>query len=386
MDNITKKDYSRILEKAYKKAANEIKKDRGGSFINSLNINQRKWILNVAEESESLKGVTTALTTCLVKKIENPEQDVRCHKHELKGGYSGRTLDTNYVTPFFKKKFRRFAMKESGWLTRSIEQPHPFTLDFPGKIRNKTVKESFLQILNDIEEKNANPKKYLIILFILLIQKTTIKGIKIKRVVFDSGIAINIIIDCLKSHFFGKYNVSGASRLPSIAIYSIYQILTRDISRFKGKKLLLLRSHISPDVRAKGIGDLEVIDENEEYFEAVEIKHNIPIDSTMITDAFEKFKKTPIKRYYLLTTAEPNIKKREENKVAKTIEEIKNEHGCEVIVNGLIPSLKYYLRLLKDPGRFIDNYTKNLEAEFSKTTEIKEVHLKKWKKIIETKL
>lgn len=167
------KDYIAILEEAYEDATNEIKKDKGVSFIKTLDVNQRKWILKIVEKSESLKAVVTALTTSLVKKIENPKQDSRYHKHELGGGYSGRTLDTNYITPFFKKKFRRLAMKESGWLTRSIEQPRPFTLDFPGKIRDKTVKESFLQILNDVEENRTNPKKYLVTLFILLIQTTS---------------------------------------------------------------------------------------------------------------------------------------------------------------------------------------------------------------------
>jgi len=54
-------------------------------------------------------------------------------------------------------------MKESGWLTRSIEQAHKFDLEFPGKIRDKLVKESFLQIINDIEENNASPKKFSLI-------------------------------------------------------------------------------------------------------------------------------------------------------------------------------------------------------------------------------
>ncbi|MCW1311623.1 MAG: DNA methyltransferase [Candidatus Rehaiarchaeum fermentans] len=379
---MNKKDYNSILEDCYNKALKEIEKDNGKSFIDSLETSQRKWILRVAEKSESFKAVVTALTTSLVKKIEDPKQDIRYHKHEFKGGYSGRTLDTNYVTPFFKKKFRRLAMKESGWLTRSIEQPHPFTLDFPGKIRDRGVKESFLQIINDIEENNANPEKYLIALFILLIQVSTFNQTKFKHSTFSSDITIEEIIDCLKSHFFERYSVSGASRLPVIAIYSIYQILMEDIARFKGKKLLPLRSHLSSDIRARRIGDIEVVDENGDYFEAVEIKYGIPIDSLMIGDSFEKFKETPIKRYYLLTTSEPNIKKGNEKEVKEIVEKIKNEHGCEVIINGLIPSLKYYLRLLKNPSKFIDNYTKNLQNEFSKTTEIKEIHIKTWEKII----
>ncbi|MCD6226039.1 DNA methyltransferase [bacterium] len=378
-------EYFKILESAYNKATKEIQKDKGKSFLNSLNEKQRRWILNIAEKSESLKAVVTALATSLVKKIEDPQQDVRYHKQALKGGYSGRTIDTNYVTPFFKKKFRRLAMKESGWLTRSIEQPHPFTLDFPGRIRDKVVKESFLRILNDLEEKKAKPEKYLIALFILLIQKTLLKQTKLTHIVFSNKFTINLIINCLKLHFFKKYPVSGASRLPVVAIYSIYQILISDVARFENKRLLPLRSHISPDMRAKGVGDVEIVDKKGNYFEAVEIKHGIPIDSVIIGDAFEKFKESPIRRYYLLTTVEPNIKVGEEEKVKNIVEKIKTEHGCEVIVNGLIPSLQYYLRLVEKPERFIENYTKNLEKEFSKTTEVKEAHIKAWRNIIKTK-
>jgi len=377
-----KKNPVTILENAYIIASEEIKKDNGESFLLALSKKRQEWLFTVGNKVESLKAVVTALTTSLVKKIEDPKQDVRYHKDELKGGYSGRTYDTKYVTPFFKKKFRRLAMKESGWLTRSIEQPHAFTLDFPGKIRDKEVKESFLQILNDIEKHKASPQKYLICLFILLLQRTAVSPTKLTHIFSSEKLTIDIIIKSLNSHFFQKYSVSGASRLPVIAIYSIYEVLMKDVRRYQGKKLKSIRSHISPDMRARGIGDIEIIDENNEYFEGIEIKHNIPIDPIIIRDAYEKFKDTPIVRYYLLTTAEPNVKDGEEKKVKTEIEKIKREHGCEVIVNGIIQSLRYYLRLLPDPKKFIKRYTKNLTIEFSKTTEIKKEHILKWEKLL----
>ncbi|MCD6569036.1 DNA methyltransferase [bacterium] len=383
---MAKEDPTKILESAYRSAVEEIKKDSGESFLNTFDNRQRNWLITITEKSELFKGVIAALTTSLAKKIEDPTQDIRYHKEELKGGYSGRTFDTKYVTPFFKKKFRRLAMKESGWLTRSIEQPHAFTLDFPGKIRDKAVKEAFLQILNDIEENKANPQKYLIGLFILLIQQINYSQTKLIYRIPSQRLSIDLIIKCLLLHFFGKYHGSGASKLPVIAIYSIYEILMKDVKRYYGKKLKLMRSHISPDMRAKAIGDVEIVDENNEFFEAVEIKHSIPIDATMIEDAYQKFKDTPIARYYLLTTAEPYIKQGEKQKVNDIIEKIKKEHGCEVIVNGIVPSLKYYLRLLRNPNEFIARYTKNLESEFSKTTEIKRQHIETWRKIVKVKL
>ena len=156
----------------------------------------------------------------------------------------------------------------------------------------------------------------------------------------------------------------------------------KGVRRYRGKKLKSIRSHISPDMRARGIGDIEIINETNEYFEGVEIKHNIPIDPIIIRDAYEKFKDTPIVRYYLLTTAEPNVKAEEERKVKTEIEKIKKEHSCEVIVNGIIPSLRYYLRLLPEPRKFIKRYTRNLAIEFSKSTEIKKEHIIAWEKLL----
>jgi len=234
MDN--NRQINQILEKFYKVAIREIEKGNGEVFLRKLNDNQRNWLFKVVSNAESFKAIVTVLTTSLVKKIENPKQDIRYHKNELRGGYSGRTFDTKFITPFFKKYFPRFAMKESGWLTRSIEQPSPFTFKFPGKIRNKEVKRVFLQILNDIEENKADPKNYLIALFILLAREIIRSNSLLSKHKLNfqkKNLTINLIIENLKEHFFTKYKNAGASRLPVIAIYSIYEILLRDTARYK---------------------------------------------------------------------------------------------------------------------------------------------------------
>jgi DNA (cytosine-5)-methyltransferase 1 len=178
--------------------------------------------------------------------------------------------------------------------------------------------------------------------------------------------------------------VPGAARLPVIAIYTIYQFLVELIPRYKGNELLSLRSHTTSDFRAKGIGDIEVIEETGEFFEGVEVKHNKSITAAFIEDAFEKFKETRVQRYYLLTTADPYLKPDENDKIEDIIRSIRIKHGCEVIVNGIIPSLKYYLRLINDPAVFLQRYTQNLEAEFSVAASIKEEHIRKWKAIRES--
>src|SRR3989344_2589202 len=384
MDN--NRQINQILEKFYKVAIREIEKGNGEVFLRKLNDNQRNWLFKVVSNAESFKAIVTVLTTCLVKKIENPKQDIRYHKNELRGGYSGRTFDTKFITPFFKKYFPRFAMKESGWLTRSIEQPHPFTLKFPGKIRNKEIKQAFLQILNDIEENKADPENYLIALFILLAREIIRSNslLSKRKLNFQKkNLTINLIVENLKEHFLTKYKNAGASRLPVIAIYSIYEILLRDIARYKGKKLLPLKSHVASDIKSKEIGDVEIIDgKMKSIFEGVEIKHEIPIDFLIVRDVYEKIKDIPIGRYYILTTAEPNIKRYEEKKVLQLVNEIRKNHGCEIVVNGLIHSLKYYLRLVRNLDEFMTRYSKNIKIEASISTVVKVEHLEKWNEII----
>jgi len=376
---------NQILEKFYQTAINEVKKNNGESFLKKLDRNQRKWLYKIVSQVESFKAVVTVLTTSLVKKVENPRQDIRYHKNELKGGYSGRTFDTKFITPFFKRYFPRLAMKESGWLTRSIEQPHPFTLKFPGKIRNKEIKQSFLQVLNDVEEKKAKPKKYLLALFILLSREINRSDdlLKVRLTTSKRKLTINSIIESLKEHFFAKYRSAGASRLPVIAIYSIYEILLNDVARYKDKKLLPLKSHVAADVKAKEIGDVEIIDKKKKsVFEGVEIKHGIPIDFLIVRDVYEKIKNIPIERYYILTTAKPNIKKDEKEKVTQFVTNVRKNHGCEIVINGLIPSLKYYLRLIRNLNGFIVRYSRNIKAEASVSTEIKIEHVERWSKMI----
>ena len=373
-----------ILENAYQFAES---RDKTHIELSEL---QQKWVETIVEKAESQKAVLAVLITSLTKKIETPTQDVRYHKTELPNGYSGRSFDTRHITPFIKEKFQRLAMKSgSGWLTRSLEQVPPFTLDFPGKIRNKLVKEAFLEILNDIEENRADPQKYLHVVFASLINLMERSQGYLSLLVEanedstqplqSDTITIENIVNLLKYHFSYDYSVTGASRLPVLAVYSAYEMLM-SIERYKGKTLSPLKSHTTSDTKSGGIGDIEVLDENEDFFEAVEIKHNIPISPDFVQGAYQKFAETSVCRYYLLTTAEPNVDDPET--VNPLIDQVRKRHGCEVIVNGILPSLKYYLRLLSNPKLFLDCYSKNLQLDFNQNTDIKEIHLRYWNELL----
>jgi DNA (cytosine-5)-methyltransferase 1 len=327
------------------------------------------------ENAQSYKGVLTVLITSLTKKIETPHQDVRYHKVELPNGYSGRSDDFKYVTPFIRAHFPALAMAESGWLTRSLEQVHPFTLDFPGKIRDKAVKQAFLAILDDIETKQANPEAYLVNLLAGLLEA----GLGQRIIEFSNSnsiLSIDQVMTWLDNHFQYPYGVTGAARLPVLAIYAAYEVLMPTRGRYRDKRLLPLKSHTTADSKSGSIGDVEIVYRaTGDFFEAVEVKHNKPIDPEMVRIAIGKINALAVKRYYLLTTAEPN--RLESDEIEKLIAHTRESYGCEVIVNGMMPTLRYYLRLVENPQGFIQCYEKHLMADY----DLKQVHLEQWQTI-----
>lgn len=329
-------------------------------------------LLNVVlQYSEQAKAVLTVLITSLVYKALHPEQDIRKHQASITGGYSGRTFDSKNITPFMKAhKFP--SMAESGWLTRALEQKVPYDKNYSGAITPKELKPVFLSILDSIE-KGADCNKYLSFLIQGLIIKRNKQTIDLAK---PTTLPINTILDLLDKHFNGSYKAEGASRLPVIAIYAAYQCLINETKRFENKELLPLESHTSSDKSSGRIGDIDMIDEKKRAFEAVEVKHGIQINLGIVKDAYAKFQTTPVDRYYILSTAYPD--KEELKKIDAEIQRIKNVHGCQLIVNGIMPTLKYYLRLLDNTFEFINNYVNLLETDNA----LKFEHKERWNKLI----
>lgn len=263
-------------------------------------------------------------------------------------------------------------MAESGWLTRSLEQKVPYDFSYTGAINPRELKEAFLSTLDYIE-KGISCEDILSYLFQGLIIKRNSHVIDLARPV---NLPINKILNILLQHFNAKYNSEGASRLPTLALYAIYECLLMETKRFENKTLLSIESHTSSDKRSGRIGDIEIVDSQGRPFEAVEVKHGIPITLQLVKDAFEKFSTTQVRRYYLLSTAD--VMEAERESIEQEIERIKNVHGCHVIANGLNKSLNYYMRLLNDTSEFINNYVTLLEEDSA----LKFEHKKKWNELI----
>lgn len=358
-----------FLEQIYNESMQIVGSD--SEIKSDLNKTTANHLLEILSKSESSKAVVTVILTSAVYKALNLEQDIRNHQTSIPNGYSGRTFDSKFITPFLKSvKFP--AMAESGWLTRSLEQKVPYDFNYSGAIRPDSLKTAFLETIAFIQ-KGKDLDKLLSFLFQGLIIQRNAQQIDLAK---PHNLQIATIIDLLTKHFDTKYSAEGASRLPVLALYAAYQCLVNETKRFNEKILLPMESHTSADTRSGRIGDIDIVDEKERAFEAVEVKHGIPITAQLVKDAFEKFKTTQVTRYYLLSTA--NIDASQADEINKEVERIKNIHGCHVIANGLINSLKYYLRLLSDTSEFIENYVNLIETD----TSLKFEHKTEWNNII----
>lgn len=335
----------------------------------------------IVENAETLKGVLGVTLTSIVYKILQPLQDIRYHQEHMEGGYSGRTFDTKHVTPFLKVYFPHFAMAESAWLTRSLEQPHPYDFNYPGKIRNKKVKVAFLSVLDRLQSQSELAPKMLVGLLALMNEGIADEVALLASVDVTVDLTIAKIVEAIQQHLTYPYKkgAAGTARLPVLVIYSVYPFLISQVQRYTGKTLAPLEPHTSPDFRSKSLGDIEIKNSDGSCFEAVEIKHLKPISIDMLGVAFRKYKNTKTDRYYILTTSEPNYDN--PKAVLQKIEDYKRLHPCEIVTNGVIPSLKYYLRLINQPQAFVEEYTKWLEYEYQRASGIKKEHLQVWQQI-----
>ncbi len=318
----------------------------------------------ILEHQENRKGILAVLVTLLVKKLHTPSQDIRLHQAKFEGGFSGRTLDTKVVTPFLREK--RFPhMSESGWLTRSLEQAHPYDREYPGSIRPPELKSAFLGLIHSAQERGWGlAEHFLLVLFVGLIgARDRNKNLVLSRPV---NLSVAEVVDKLKQHCHAT--TPGASRLPVLAIYSILGILARETERYRDCEVLPLEAHTAADSRTRLVGDVNIVDANGALFEGYEIKHNVPITVGLIQTSFEKLQTTPVERFYILTT----YSQEDYGQFDSDIRRVARTHGCQLIVNGVDCTLAYYLRLINNTREFVNAYVTNLETDPAINFDLKE--------------
>jgi DNA (cytosine-5)-methyltransferase 1 len=94
--------------------------------------------------------------------------------------------------------------------------------------------------------------------------------------------------------------------------------------------------------------------------------------------AYEKIVKYDPSRYYILS--DKGVLPTEKDYIAEYVVDVKEEHGCQIIINGVLPTIKYYLRLITSMEDFVKIYSDLVSVD----QEIKLDHKKKWQEIVDT--
>ena len=147
--------HTEVLQQVYDKSLHHSDEIRG---MSESVMRDARYIV---ERSESNKAVLSVVVTLLTCKIIDPAQDIRYHYARMNNGFSARGIDTNHITPFMKSVSFP-AMAESGWKTQTLAIDMPYDLNYPGVIKPKEIKAAFLNVIDQIQTKNANPHNVLL--------------------------------------------------------------------------------------------------------------------------------------------------------------------------------------------------------------------------------
>jgi DNA (cytosine-5)-methyltransferase 1 len=318
-----------------------------------LNEQQYNVVNRLGSTKHSARGVM--LTLALYKAL-HPQQDIRIHKAEYEGGFSARGFDNMVTVPFLKAKGLPYSV-ESHWLTQTFSYAGPFLPETRLKTVPKSAGPDLTTTANIVEELGVDAAKTVVLA--LLVQMIRERNQGNIALTCPKNLSIDKVITLLRLHFNGKYH-KNAPRLPQVAMYAIYQCLKKDVARYADLQLMPLERMKAANRKSGSVGDID-LNRDGHPIEAVETKLEIAINEAIVTEAMQKIATATVERYFILSTkpvAETDMERIEELK-----EDFLRSNGCEIIVNGIYDTIKYYLRLLKTTNDFINNYTALLATD-----------------------
>ena len=360
-------DISRALDQAYERADGVF---QSGKEDWNLNERYRASLVTLSAECDSASTGFTNIITGLAIKAARPDIDVRYHQVQIQTPphFNHRGVSETIIFPWLKAK--HFSGAKSGWQTRTFERPRPYDFEFEENIAR--IKEPFLTCYDEVSVQGSDAAEGLSFMVYIQIRLREKKILPLATPNIDD---INKIMTYLEQHFCSNYKSKGASRLPVLALHAVYGVMINELQRFGGKTLRPLQHHSAADAQTGAVGDIEVEDENGAVFEAVEVKHGIPLSEALVSDAYGKIMEHQLDRYYILTTHD-NCTPDEE--LQTTIDLIKERIGCQIIANGVLPTLRYSLRLVEDPAAIFSNYAEGLRNDQA----IAHEHREAWNDII----
>lgn len=343
-----------ILEQSYAEADELVRSGRSMEAPDNVKTDAIIRAIELAKIKHAFRG---AALTLLTYKVAYPQQDIRAHKAEYEGGFSARSFDSSVTVPFLIERSLPRSV-ETHWLTQTLSFAGPLTSELQLKTTPKDAGPKLIQVVNDAnnDATGATARAMVKAILIELIHIRNQSKVDLTR---PKNLPIHRIRDLLISHMTAGYK-SGAPRLPQLAIYAVYMCLVKEIRRFEGKTLEPLQRLKSADRKAGTVGDI-VVSDGSTPVEAVEIKFDQPISLIHVMEAMDKVRSESVSRYYLLSTA--GIEANDASQINEKKDAFLKQNGCEIIVNGVVDTISYYLRLLPETTSFVKNYADLLETD-----------------------
>jgi hypothetical protein len=244
-----------------------------------------------------LKG----LIASLVAKLVHPEWDTRKHQAQNGGLHSLRSIDTSHVAKYLHKH-GFYATATSFALTRSFENSHPYTEDYPGHFKDKAAGSAFLQLVKLVNEaytKELCEDMLAYCLQELKVRKDALLALQATPVVTSYFLPLHTVPRMLSSIF--NSSTAGISVIPVIALHTALTIVQP--YHWEGLSIDDLKQHTAADGNSGSTGDIEGRKDDEVCL-SFEVKHDISINDSILHTFDEKSKGVAM-RWALTTKPTP---------------------------------------------------------------------------------
>jgi hypothetical protein len=289
-------DYSSLLQKAL-----------DSNIVDTTRLTEKCGDICIKDELDIiLKNISKswapfkATVVSIIAKIAYPDWDTRNHQTQIGGKYSLRTIDQSIVSDYLYKK-GLYDTPTAFALTRSFEKAEPFNKKYSGMISPKECKTSFLNIVEVINTKTDKHLLNDILVYLMTFlknRKETTTTLKNSIVVSSKNMNILDISKLLDE--INKLG-SGLSVIPAIIAHTLLSVIQPYL--WVGISIKPLKEHTAPDNHSKSYGDIEGLDINSTPKIAIEVKHKILINDTIVAIFDEKIKNEDIPLKFIITTA-----------------------------------------------------------------------------------
>jgi hypothetical protein len=252
----------------------------------------------ICSKYKTAKAPLKAVVASAIAKLVHPDWDTRKHQLQIGGKKSLRSIDKAYISSYLFKKGLYSTSTEYA-LTRSFELSEPYTKTYTGKIcGGGPEKESFLNIVHEINENYSENLCSMIIRFILnfLTKNYEVNSVLSKKVLPNHTISIvtlsNIIIELTNAGI-------GMSVIPVIIVHVTCNFMQQYI--WKNCLISPLKEHTAADSSSDCVADIEGYSEDK-LFLAIEVKNHIKIDDTIINIFDKKTSPFNMNFRYIVTT------------------------------------------------------------------------------------